>query len=110
MHNWTPAHVVLYERRESATEPWGLVEMWIEDRPRALRNAFRPTKATAAELERPLLPAIWLGSRSEPGTDAAELHELAVGVEADRIQGKAQRIGGGLSGGLRAAHVIEPRA
>jgi predicted enzyme related to lactoylglutathione lyase len=39
--------------REPVTEPWGLVEMWIEERLRALRNVFRPTKATAAELEPP---------------------------------------------------------
>jgi hypothetical protein len=50
-HPLTAAGVLVI--RESATEPWGLVEMWIEERLRALRNVFRPTRATAAELEPP---------------------------------------------------------
>ena len=38
----------------------------------------------------------WRWPWLEPGADAAELDELAVGVGANRIEGKVQRVGGGL--------------
>ena len=52
----------------------------------------------------------WRWPWLEPGADAAELDELAVGVGANRIEGKVQRVGGGLVRCLGAAHVIEPWA